>query len=76
MAPTPETLSNNLAFLQVDLVDPDFHKHAHAHSRAVQALIGGSLLQWAIDRDSKVTDRMHQDLDTLVRPRRKARRKR
>jgi len=80
MAHTPETLSNSLAFLQMDLVDPDFHKHALAHSRgigrrairrlldeavaagelqrcdtarlarAVQGLIGGSLLQWAIDR--------------------------
>ena len=75
---TPETLSNSLAFLQMDLVDPEFHKHAHAHSRgmiagikalldeaveagelqrcdttrlarAVQGLIGGSLLEWAID---------------------------
>jgi hypothetical protein len=80
MAVTPETLSNSLAFLQMDLVDPEFHKHALAHSRAthvemtrlldeavaagelkpcdtrrlaraVQALMGGSLLQWAIERD-------------------------
>src|SRR4029079_8390443 len=34
MAVTPETLSNSLAFLQMDLVDPEFHKHALAHSRA------------------------------------------
>lgn len=74
MAISPETLSNNLSFLQMDLVDPEFHKHALAHSRgmhagvkalldeavaggelqrcdaarlarAVQGLIGGSLLQ-------------------------------
>src|SRR5439155_22160774 len=98
MADTPETLSNSLAFLQMDLVDPDFHKHAHAHSRgmvagikalldeavsagelqrcdtmrlarAVQGLIGGSLLQWAIDRDTKVVERLRQDLDTLLKPR-------
>jgi len=98
MADTPETLSNSLAFLQMDLVDPDFHKHAHAHSRgmiagikalldeaveagelqrcdttrlarAVQGLIGGSLLQWAIDRDGKATDRLREDLDSLLKPR-------
>jgi len=98
MAGTPEMMSNSLAFLQMDLTDPDFHKHAHAHSRAmqgelkslldeavhagdlrrcdtmrlaraVQALIGGSLLQWAIDRDTKVVERLRQDLDTLLKPR-------
>jgi len=98
MADTPETLSNSLAFLQMDLVDPDFHKHALVHSRgmqsgikglldeavrqgellrcdtsrlarAVQALIGGSMLQWAIDRNGKVTDRLSEDLDSLLRPR-------
>src|SRR5882762_2801725 len=36
MAETPEMLSNGLAFLQMDLMDPDFHKHALAHSRAMQ----------------------------------------
>lgn len=98
MADTPETLSNSLAFLQMDLVDPEFHRHALVHSRntqaaitrlldeamdagelqrcdttrlarAVQATIGGSLLQWAIDRDGKVTDRLREDLDSLLRPR-------
>jgi AcrR family transcriptional regulator len=98
MAESPETLSNSLAFLQMDLVDPDFHKHALAHShtmrteiaklldeavtagelqpcdtrklaRAVQSLLGGSMLQWAIDRDSTVLERVHEDLDTLLRPR-------
>jgi AcrR family transcriptional regulator len=98
MADTPETLSNSLAFLQMDLVDPDFHRHALAHSRgmiaglkalldeaidarelercdttrlarAVQALIGGSLLQWAIDRDGRSGDRLHEDLESLLKPR-------
>jgi AcrR family transcriptional regulator len=97
MAVTPETLSNSLAFLQMDLIDPEFHQHALAHSRgmragikrvldeavrtgelhrcdttrlarAVQALIGGSLLQWAVDRDGKVADRLHEDLDVLLKP--------
>jgi AcrR family transcriptional regulator len=99
MAPSAEALSNGLAFLQMDLVDPDFHRHAHAHSRAMQkeikglldeavaagelqpcdtrqlaravhSLIGGSLLQWAIDRDTKAAERIRHDLDMLLRPRR------
>lgn len=98
MAETPETLSNSLAFLQIDLIDPDFHKHALAHSksmhagikrlldeavaahelercdtgrlaRAVQSLIGGSLLGWAVDRDGKANDRIREDLDALLKPR-------
>src|SRR5438132_239078 len=97
-ADTPETLSNSLAFLQMDLVDPDFHRHALAHSRAmhaqieqlldesvaagelqkcdtsrlaraVQAILGGSLLQWAIDRNGRAIDRMRGDLDALLKPR-------
>ena len=34
-----EMLANSVAFLQLDLSDPEFHKHAHAHSRATQAEI-------------------------------------
>jgi len=98
MAESPQTLANSLAFLQMDLVDPEFHKHALAHSRsmcaeitklldeavaagelhrcdtrrlarAIQALIGGSMLQWAIDRDTTVLERVGDDLDSLLRPR-------
>ena len=98
MAQTPEILANSVAFVQLDLTDPEFHKHAHAHSRAMQAgikalldeaiaegdlvcrdttrlaravqtMIGGALLQWAIDREGKVNDRLREDLDTLLRPR-------
>ena len=29
MAPTPEAVSNGLAFLQIDMIDPEFHRHAH-----------------------------------------------
>jgi AcrR family transcriptional regulator len=98
MAVSPETLSNSLSFLQMDLTDPEFHKHALAHSRAmhagvkalldeavaagelqrcdttrlaraIQGLIGGSLLQWAIDREGKSPTRLREDLDVLLRPR-------
>ena len=97
MAATPETLSNSLAFLQMDLTDPDFHKHALAHSRAmdaemkrlldeavaagelmpcntarlsraVQAMMGGSLLQWAIDRDGTAAGRLREDVEMLLAP--------
>jgi AcrR family transcriptional regulator len=98
MAKTPQMLANSVAFLQIDLTDPDFHKHAHAHSRAmqmeiktlleeavregdlvcrdttrlaraVQTMMGGSLLQWAVDRDGKVNDRVREDLEMLLKPR-------
>ena len=95
---TARTLSNSLAFLQLDLVDPEFHSLALAHSRAmhaeikalldeavlegelqkcdtgrlaraVQSLLAGSLLQWAIDRDGKAAHRLREDLDSLLNPR-------
>jgi len=31
MARTPEEMANHLAFLQMDLSDPDFHRNARAH---------------------------------------------
>jgi AcrR family transcriptional regulator len=37
MAPTPETLANHLAFLHVDLTDPDFHQLALVQARAARA---------------------------------------
>jgi AcrR family transcriptional regulator len=33
MAPTPEAVSNSLAFLQIDMSDPEFHRHAHRQSK-------------------------------------------
>jgi AcrR family transcriptional regulator len=48
MTVSPEILSNSLAFLQIDLVDPDFHKHALAHSRAMRTEIK-ALLEEAIE---------------------------
>jgi AcrR family transcriptional regulator len=98
MAPTPEVLANHLSFLQMDLVDPEFHRHALTHARdtlgwldktlvdavskgelepcdttrlarAVQATVGGSLMQWAIDREGKLRKRLREDLETLLAPR-------
>jgi AcrR family transcriptional regulator len=39
MAKTPETFSNSLAFLQIDLVDPEFHRLALAHARKMRVEI-------------------------------------
>lgn len=34
---SPEDLANHLAFLQLELTDPEFHQHTLAHARAVRA---------------------------------------
>jgi AcrR family transcriptional regulator len=94
---SPEELVNSLAFLQIDLSDPEFRKPALAHSkhvlagyealirdavdagelvdcdapslaRAVQAVAGGSLINWAIHREGRVAAFVRRDLDTLLRP--------
>jgi AcrR family transcriptional regulator len=36
MGSTPEAIANTLAFLQIDLTDPDFHRHALAASRGIR----------------------------------------
>jgi AcrR family transcriptional regulator len=112
MARTPEAVANHLAFLEMDLADPDFHRLALAHARqfgaelrallddairagelrkcptarlarAVQSIIGGSMLSWAIYREGKADAWIAADLETLFRPyradavsRRNARRRR
>ncbi len=105
MAGTPEIMANSLAFLQIDLTDPEFHTHALRHSRATQAemktlldaavragelrrantarlaralqsLMSGSLLQWAIDRDGTAAERIRADFDALLGPLRPSRTRR
>jgi AcrR family transcriptional regulator len=104
MARSPEVLANSLAFLEIDLADPEFHRLALAHARqfraelraliveavragelrkcpaarlanAVQGMIGGSMLNWAIHREGKARAFMVGDLDTLLRPYRSTRAK-
>ena len=36
MGATPEEISNTLAFLQIDLTDPDFHRHAVSASQSTR----------------------------------------
>jgi AcrR family transcriptional regulator len=47
LAPTPEALSRNLAYLQIDLTDPDFRAHLLTNARATRREIE-SLLRAAV----------------------------
>jgi AcrR family transcriptional regulator len=98
---SPEALANHLAFLQIDLSDPEFHGLALAHAertlagyegllldaiadgelapcdtaalgRAIRAMTGGSLINWAIHREGSVLDWVHADLETLLAPYRRS----
>jgi AcrR family transcriptional regulator len=48
MVETREALANSLAFLQMDLADPEFQRHAQAHARAMRSEIR-ALLDAAIE---------------------------
>ena len=65
MAPTPEELSNHLAFLQIDLTDPDFHELALANALTNrkgivelldEAMAAGELRECDTDRLSVAVD--------------------
>ncbi len=65
MAPTPEELSNHLAFLQIDLTDPDFHELALANALTNrkgivelldEAIAAGELRECDTDRLSVAVD--------------------
>ena len=49
MVETPEALSNSLAFLQMDLADPEFRRYALQHAQAMRSEIR-VLLDSAIER--------------------------
>lgn len=40
---SPEAMANSLAFLQIELSDPDFHRHALAHANAFRREVAGLL---------------------------------
>jgi AcrR family transcriptional regulator len=48
MAPTPEVLANHLAFLQMDLTDPDMHELAFAQAKESRARLR-KLLEEAVE---------------------------
>jgi AcrR family transcriptional regulator len=53
---TPEEISNSLAFLQIDLVDPEFHRHALASSTAIHAGIRALVADAARNGELEVDD--------------------
>ncbi|HYO45896.1 MAG TPA: TetR/AcrR family transcriptional regulator [Gemmatimonadota bacterium] len=103
MAESPETLAHHLGFLQLDLTDPDFRRHARDQariadgairdllaealavgelevgtdlitlSRAITAVLGGSLLAWAIRQEGSAATWMRADLEAVLAPVRPAR---
>ena len=98
MAESPETLAHHLAYLQLDLTDPDFLRSARGQARvgdrairelieeavgqgelaratdvegvarAVIAVLGGSLLAWAIRQEGTAEHWMRADLDAVLAP--------
>jgi AcrR family transcriptional regulator len=100
MAPmtTPETFANHLAFLCMDLTDPQLHEHAlviHKAQRAairsllneavaradlqagtdttvlagtIQAVISGTGLSWALDREGTLPQRLRREIRALLSP--------
>jgi hypothetical protein len=63
LAPTPEALSRNLAYLQIDLTDPDFRAHLLTNARATRREIE-SLLRAAVIEGEL---RRHVDIRGLAR---------
>lgn len=100
MAESPETLAHHLGWLQLDLTDPDFRRHARAQARvgdrvirelleeavaagelaqetdlaalarAVRAVLGGSLLAWAIRQRGTAKEWLTEDLEVVLAPHR------
>jgi AcrR family transcriptional regulator len=98
MAQSPETLAHHLGYLQLDLTDSDFRKHARNQARAadreirdllddavakgelaretdvdmltraVIAVLGGSLLAWAIRQEGTAAEWMRADLEAVLSP--------
>ena len=98
LAATPAALARNLAYLQIDLTDPEFRAHLLANARAtrreierllkaalangdlrrdvdtralaraVEAVIGGSLMTWACYQEGKAANWIQRDLDAVLKP--------
>ena len=97
MTESPEELANSLAFLQIDVSDPDFRKpmvemsrktidgyaqlldeavaagelkpcDTRALARAVTAVAGGSIINWAVFRKGTAQAWVRADVETLLAP--------
>ena len=62
-AVTPEQMANSVAFLQLDLAEPDFHASTLAGARAVRAKIAGGLTAASAAREL----RADADVDELAK---------
>lgn len=96
---SPEELANHLAFLQIDVTDPDFRKpmlemsratlagyeqllddaiarrelrpcDTRALARVLNAVVGGSLIAWAVFRKGRAADWVRADVETVLAPHR------
>lgn len=95
---TPESYANHLAFLCMDLGDPQLYERAlaihrtqqrmieqllteavgtgelrtnsnpTALARTVQAVIAGTGLNWALEREGRLEQRLRQELDAVLAP--------
>lgn len=56
LASTPDALSRNLAYLQIDLTDPEFRAHLQANARAtrleIESLLHRAVMEGALRRDA------------------------
>lgn len=98
MASTPEALLRNLAYLQIDLSDPDFRRHLAVSARAtreelqrliaeaidanelvpvtnarqlartIDAVVGGSMMSWAMHQEGPAAKWMRDDLNAVLKP--------
>lgn len=68
MSTTPEELANSLAYLQIDLSDPDFHRHILEGSRAThrgyRALLDDAIVRGELRRCD--TDRLARTVDAIA----------
>lgn len=55
LAATPDALARNLAYLQIDLTDPEFHRHlvreARATRREIESLVRSAVAEGALRQD-------------------------
>jgi hypothetical protein len=55
LAATPDALSRNLAYLQIDLTDPGFRAHLQANARAtrleIESLLHSAVVEGVLRRD-------------------------
>ena len=69
LAATPEALSRNLAYLQIDLIDPEFRAHLLTNARAtrleIESLLRSAVMEGALRRDTD-TARLARTIETVI----------